>query len=255
MEEIYNKIKEVVLDSGKILLEADRDDLGIESKEGNNNIVTKYDVLLQEKLKNELLSIVPEAKFMGEEGENTDYKDAKYLFIVDPIDGTTNFSRGLKYSSISCALLEDGKPVIGVCYNPFANELFEAKAGNGAFLNGKPIHVSDRELKNGILLSGCSPYYDDLREKSIMIHNKLSRIASDFRRFGSAVLEICTIAAGRAEVYCELKLMPWDHAAAGLILTEAGGKISTVDGKNVDYVGPTSVLASNNKEDYLKYIS
>jgi myo-inositol-1(or 4)-monophosphatase len=88
-----------------------------------------------------------------------------------------------------------------------------------------------------------------------MIHNKFSRIASDFRRFGSAVLEICTIAAGRAEVYCELKLMPWDHAAAGLILTEAGGKISTVDGKNVDYVGPTSVLASNNKEDYLKYIS
>jgi len=123
------------------------------------------------------------------------------------------------------------------------------------YLNDKKIHVSNRSLKDGILLSGCSPYYDDLRRKSIEIHSKFCSVASDFRRFGSAVLEICSIASGRAEVYFELKLMPWDYAAASLILDEAGGKISTIHGDALQYNNPTSVLASNGVEDYLKYIN
>ena len=133
--------------------------------------------------------------------------------------------------------------------------MYSAIKGDGAYLNGKKIHVSTRNLKNGILLSGCSPYYDDLRKKSLEIHSRFSLVASDFRRFGSAVLEICSIASGRAEVYFELKLMPWDYAAASLILEEAGGKISTINGDTLQYNNSTSVLASNGVEDYLKYIN
>lgn len=137
---------------------------------------------------------------------------------------------------------------------PYSNELYEAKKGYGAFLNGKKIHVSNKTLKEGIVLCGCAPYYNNLREKSIELQNKFATIASDYRRFGSAVIEICSIASGKAELYFELKLMPWDYAAASLILQEAGGTIKTIDGNDIQYFDSTSILASNGIEDYYKYI-
>ena len=254
MDEIYNKIKDIVLECGDYLVNADYNDLDIENKEGNHNIVTKYDKLVQSKLKEELLSLIPDASFIGEEGDNDINKNNKYKFIVDPIDGTTNFSRDFKMSAISVALLENNELIIGICYNPYTSELYEAQKGKGAYLNKKRIYVSNKYLKDGIVFGGSSPYYSELRKKSLEIQNKFASVASDYRRFGSAVIEICSVASGKAEVYFELKLMPWDYAAASLILTEAGGKITTIDGENIQYNNPTSILASNGKEDYLKYI-
>ena len=125
-DEICEKIKKVVLESGKIILDANRMDLNVKEKDGNNNIVTKYDVLVQNKLKKELLEIMPEAGFLGEEDFEKDIEN-EYVFVVDPIDGTTNFARNLKVCAISVALLQNQKPVFGVCYNPYTNELYEAK--------------------------------------------------------------------------------------------------------------------------------
>lgn len=254
---LLESIKKVVYECGKIIVSADRDSLDIELKEGNNNVVTNCDKLVQDTLKEKLTKLIPGSVFFGEENNESvsDISTLENIFIVDPIDGTTNFSRGFKTSSISVALFKNSQPIIGVCYNPYTNEMYSAIKGDGAYLNGKKIHVSTRNLKNGILLSGCSPYYDDLRKKSLEIHSRFSSVASDFRRFGSAVLEICSIASGRAEVYFELKLMPWDYAAASLILEEAGGKISTINGDTLQYNNSTSVLASNGVEDYLKYIN
>lgn len=249
--ELYIKIKQIVLECGDILITADN--IKISNKEGNNNIVTNYDLLIQNKLKKELLELIPDATFIGEENENTN-TNSEYKFIVDPIDGTTNFSRNLKMSAISVALLKDNEPIIGVCYNPYINELYEAKKGNGAYLNGERILVSNKKLKDGILISGCSPYYDELREESLRIQNIYAKVASDYRRFGSAVIDICNVASGKAEVYFELKIMPWDHAAAGLILNEAGGSISNLDGEKIQYDKPTSIIVSNGVEDYLEYI-
>ena len=253
MKDKLDSIKEIVLKCGKLILEADHDNLGEEYKEGNNNVVTKYDKMVENILREELLNIVPDAYFLGEESNN-DYKDSKYIFIVDPIDGTVNFSRSLNASAISVALLEDGEVVIGVCYNPYTNELYEAIKGNGAYLNGKRIHVSNKKLSEGLVFSGSAPYYDELRDKSLETLGKFARVASDFRRCGSAVIEICAIASGKAEVYFELKLMPWDYAAASLILTEAGGIATNVKGEKLEYNKPTSILASNNQEDYFKYL-
>lgn len=254
--ELLEEIKKIVSECGKIIVEADRSSLDIELKEGNNNIVTKYDKLVQNTLRNKLSNLLPESIFIGEENDENvnDYIKDKYVFIVDPIDGTTNFSRELKMSAISIALLRNNQPIIGVCYNPYVKEMYTAIKGCGAFLNDKRIQVSDKKLKDGILLSGCAPYYNELRKKSLDIQNKLALIASDYRRFGSAVIELCCIASGKAEVYFELKLMPWDYAAASLIIQEAGGKITTIDGEKIQYSNPTSIIASNMAEDYSKYI-
>ena len=254
LDNIYENIRKTVIDCGELMLNANKSNISIRMKEGNGNFVTEYDVLIQNKLQKELLELMPDAGFIGE--ENDFQKDIKneYVFIVDPIDGTTNFARDIKTSAISVALLKDKKPIFAFCYNAYINEMYEAKKGYGAFLNGREIHVSNKKLKEGIAECGTAPYYDDLKKRSIEIHNIFASIASDVRRFGSAVIEICNVASGKAELYFELKLMPWDYAAASLILEEAGGTIKTIEGENIQFFNPTSILASNGLEDYSKYI-
>ena len=254
--EILLKMKNIVIECGKIIISADKDSLEIQLKEGNNNIVTKYDKLVQNLLKEKLTQLIPNSIFIGEENDNyiKEFETDKYVFIVDPIDGTTNFSRELKMSAISVALLKNDQPIIAVCYNPYLKEIYTAIKGCGAFLNDKKIHVSNKRLKDGILLAGCAPYYNDLRKESLNIQNRLALIASDYRRYGSAVIELCSIASGKAELYFELKLMPWDYAAASLIIQEAGGKITTINGEKIQYSNPTSIIASNMVENYINYI-
>lgn len=254
--ELLKKIKQIVNNCGKIMLDVQKKYLEVQKKEGNNNIVTFYDKYIQSILKEKLTELIPNSIFFGEENDDyiRNFEKDKYVFIVDPIDGTTNFSRELKMSAISIALLKNEQPILAVCYNPYMQELYTAIKGSGAFLNDERIHVSNKKLQDGILLAGCAPYYNELRKKSLDILNKLSLIASDYRRYGSAVIELCNIASGKAEVYFELKLMSWDYAAASLIIQEAGGKITTISGEKIQYKNPTSIIASNGVEDYIKYL-
>ena len=254
--ELLKEIKQIVNNCGKIMLDVQKKYLKVQKKEGNNNIVTFYDKYIQSILKEKLTELIPNSIFFGEENDDyiRNFEKDKYVFIVDPIDGTTNFSRELKMSAISIALLKNEQPILAVCYNPYMQELYTAIKGSGAFLNDERIHVSNKKLQDGILLAGCAPYYNELRKKSFDILNKLSLIASDYRRYGSAVIELCNIASGKAEVYFELKLMPWDYAAASLIIQEAGGKITTISGEKIQYKNPTSIIASNGAEDYIKYL-
>jgi myo-inositol-1(or 4)-monophosphatase len=255
MDELIKKIEHIVLECGDIILNADYSDLNIYNKEGKCNIVTKYDELVQNKLKNDLLNILPEATFIGEENNTTsDLLEEGYTFIVDPIDGTTNFSRDIKFSAISVALLKDREVVLAVCYNPYTKELYKAIKGKGAYLNNNKINVSKKELHEAIVLCGSAPYYDELRDKSLKIQRALALEAGDFRRFGSAVLEICFVACGKAEAFFELRLQPWDYAAASLILSEAGGTITDINGDKLQYEKATSVLATNGSSKYLEII-
>lgn len=182
--ELLEKIKNIVNECGEIIINANKNALEIELKDGNNNIVTKYDKLIQNILKEKLTKLIPNSIFIGEENNEdiNNIEQNKYVFIVDPIDGTTNFSREFKMSAISVALLKDDEPIIAVCYNPYMREMYTAIKGCGAFLNNKKIHVSSKKLKDGILLAGCAPYYDELRKKSLDIQNRLALIASDYRR-------------------------------------------------------------------------
>ena len=254
MDDILDRIELLARECGQILLDANRDDIDIDTKEGIGNYVTNYDTLIQEKIKKELAVIMPEASFMGEEGNDNHISESEYIFVVDPIDGTANFARDLKLSAISIGLLKNNKPYLGVCYLPYVNELYKAVKGNGAYLNNKRIHVSNKLLKEGIVYSGCAPYYGELRERSLMNTVSFATGASDFRRAGSAVIELCSVAAGKAEVYFELKIQPWDFCGASIIVKEAGGTLTTIDGDEIDYLHPSSVLASNGMEDYSKYV-
>lgn len=145
MDKIIYKIEKIVRKCRQIILSANEKKMGIESKEGIGNIVTKYDKQIEIILKDKLSEILPESNFIGEEQDlYSEILDNGYTFIVDPIDGTTNFSRGLSLSAISVGLLKNGEPYIGVCYNPYTNEMFMEQKGKGAYLNNKPIKVSNK---------------------------------------------------------------------------------------------------------------
>ena len=245
---MYNIIKQIidtVKQCGQLTLNAERSTMEIDAKEGPANFVTEYDKRVQQTLAKELKQIIPDAKFIGEE-ENTDTASGKgKYFIVDPIDGTTNFIKDYHMSCISVALLEDGEVKIGVIYNPYLDEMFWSVKGEGAYCNDRRIQVSKQPLSNGLVLFGTSPYNKELHKKSFEMAYEFFSQALDIRRSGSAALDLCSIAAGRAELYFELKLSPWDYAAGSLLVQEAGGIVTTIDGENLRFDRPCSVLAKN----------
>lgn len=245
MNTLLAKIEEIAKECGEIMKKADRSNIGITDKAGKANFVTKYDCLVQNVVKEKLLEVLPEADFLGEEEDSKVDESKEYIFIVDPIDGTTNFIKDYHMSCISIGLIKNGKRFLGVVYNPYLNEVFSAVKGEGAWLNGQPIHVSKEPLSNGIVLFGSAPYNVELAKASFDLAYKYFTKALDIRRSGSAALDLCSIAAGRAELYFELILSPWDFAAGALIVEEAGGKVTTLEEKEVPCFVKTSVIATN----------
>ena len=245
MESDIGRIIDLVRGCGQFIREADRGHLHIDSKEGRANFVTEYDRQVQERLRAGLLAIMPDAHFVGEEGTSQKFSPSGRYFIVDPIDGTTNFIRDFHFSSISVALVVDGAAELGVVYNPYTDEMFSAQRGHGAFCNGKRLHVSSRSLENAIVVFGTAPYHEELKERTFRMAYAYFQKAMDVRRSGSAALDLCSVAAGRAELFFELVLSPWDYAAGGLVVEEAGGVVGDLDGNALAYDRPCSVLARN----------
>lgn len=241
----FDQILELVRECGAIVRNADRSHLGIDAKSGHANFVTHYDKKVQERLRTGLGRIAPDVLFIGEEGSSETYSPNGAFFIVDPIDGTTNFIKDYHASSISVALVMDGVAEFGVVYNPYLDEMFTARRGCGAFCNSKRIHVSAEPLENGLVIFGTSPYNEELAEKSFKLAYEYSKKAVDVRRSGSAALDLCSVAAGRAELFFELSLSPWDYAAGALIVEEAGGVVGDAEGMPLVYDHPCSVVATN----------
>ncbi len=240
------EVEEIIREASKIMLEADNHRMRVEKKDGAANFVTEYDVKVQRFLEEKFTALLPGCGFLAEEeGENENPLGDGYTFIIDPIDGTTNFMFGRRASCISVGVFYNRQALYGAVYDPYADRFYSAKAGQGAYLNGERIFTADRDPSVGIAYIGSAPYY---REKTgriiaettyeILMH------FGDIRRLGSAALEICSIASGEADVYCEPILSPWDHAAAGLILKEAGGIVTDYHGDPLGYNGPSSVLAA-----------
>lgn len=244
---MLSQIMKTALSAGNKIIEAGNKSMEIENKSGKGNFVTQFDVEVQNFIKSELKNKFPEAAFMGEEDGDNVYIDSELIFIVDPIDGTTNFIRDFKHSCVSIALLKNSKPYIGVVYDPYLDEMFTAELGGGAFLNGKKIHVSDSGLDNALVSFGTAPYYSEVKEKTFDTAMKVFELAADLRRCGSAALDICYVAAGRTDLYFEYLISPWDFAASSLILSEAGGIIQTNGFRDIDYRKSSAVVAANPK--------
>ena len=241
-----NKIVEIVREAAKIMLSAHDAENAVTAKEGKKNYVTMFDVAVQTYLFEQLGKAFPTALFMGEEGtENAESKALR--FIIDPIDGTTNFMQNYRCSTISVALCEGDSILKGVVYNPYTDEMFYAEAGQGAFYNGQPIHVSDRTLADGMALVGTCPYHPENTDYTFVLIRRVFDYSRDIRRSGSAAYDICCVAQGRAEVFFEQELQPWDYAAGTLIVREAGGRCETFDGKDPCLSHGSDVVFANPK--------
>ena len=241
----FELICDLVRECGAFIRKADMAELHVDSKGGHGNFVTEYDKKVQQRLKEGLAGIMPDVNFIGEEGSSQKFSTTGRFFIVDPIDGTTNFIRDLHASCISVALVVDGKAELGVIYNPYLDEMYTARLGHGAFCNGRRLHVSSEPIENALVIFGTAPYREDLCEKSFRLAYAYCRKAVDVRRTGSAALDLCAVAAGRADLFFELSLAPWDFAAGKLIVEEAGGIVSDIDGNELTYDRNHSVLARN----------
>ena len=244
METLMERIAAVMREAGEIILSARHIGETVHEKQGHANFVTEYDRRVQLFLQERLAGILPEAVFVGEEEDVHPGINSGYAWIVDPIDGTTNFMRGYRTSAVSVALLKDAVPLAGLVYNPFSGELFSAEKGKGACLNGSPIHVSGRTLENGLVIFGTAPYYQELEDDTFALMRSYYRRCLDIRRSGSAALDLCNVACGRAELFFELRLSPWDYAAGALIVEEAGGIVRTIDGEALVYDRPIPVRAT-----------
>ena len=242
---MLEQIISIVREAGEIVLSAHDIWSQTHEKSSAADLVTEYDLTVERFLKEKLPPLVPGSLFFGEEEKENASPLTGWVFIVDPIDGTTNFVRGLKHSAISVALAHDGVVEYGVVYDPYKDEIFSARRDGGAFLNGRPIHVSERPLDQGVFGMGTAIYDRQFIAPTMRLTEQLFRRSCDFRRLGAAALDLCGVACGRLDLFFEYSLSPWDHAAGGLILTEAGGILSTLEGKPMDYTRRCSVWASN----------
>jgi myo-inositol-1(or 4)-monophosphatase len=211
---------------------------------GEVDLVTQFDNKSQDLIVNALSKKFPDYGILSEEDVSQNL-DAPIKWIVDPLDGTTNFAHGLPIWAITLALEIESTIVLGIVYDPTREEMFSAIENNGAFLNRRRIRVSKtNELAQALLVTGF-PY--DIRESEVNNLNHFSNFAvraQAVRRLGSAALDLCYTACGRFDGYWELKLSPWDQAAGSLILKEAGGKVTDFSGNRFNIYGD-EVLGTN----------
>ena len=233
---------ELVKEAGKILLGEGRTHV---SEKGYADFVTEADMAVQSFLIKELRTRYPEADVLSEESDEIPDKNGP-VFIIDPVDGTTNLIRRLNQSCVALGLVFEGKPVMGIVYNPFNGELYYGERGCGSYLNGKRLSVSHNgDIRQSLAVIGTSPYRRDNADENMRMIKKMFDTCLDIRRFGSAALDICAVADGRYELFCESDLKPWDYCAGSIILTEAGGKITDWQGNTPDYFRNLNVAATN----------
>ncbi len=239
-----NKLAELVKSTRDIIF--DRSAADSVTEKGPADFVTRVDTGVQEYLRGKLSELYPEVQFMGEESNNSNIDFSRPVWILDPIDGTTNLIHNYQMSAVSLALAENGKPVLGIVYNPFHDEIFTAEKGGGAFLNGKRIYASSaKAMADSLIAVGTSPYEKNLAERNFGIFRRIFDASQDIRRSGSAALDLCYTAAGRIDGYCEAHLKPWDFAAGSIILSEAGGRVSNYSGEDVDFTHNSDIIAAN----------
>ena len=242
---IVERIIPIVREASGLMV---RSGFEVMEKGSNVNIVTSSDIAVQEFLVGKLSEIVPGAGFFCEEEDLNDVSH-EYVWIIDPIDGTANYARGIDHCSISVALAKGGEVIAGVVFSPWRNELFHAEKGTGAFLNGKPIRVSGKPFKDGLMCTAMSTYRKEYAKVCSDIIFDVFMRCNDLRRFGSAALELCLMAAGQIDLYFEMRLQPWDYAAASLILSEAGGASCGFDGEPLSLTKQSLVLAANSRDN------
>lgn len=222
----------------------DESDFKVSSKEGVNNLVTEVDHASERVIFEVIKNAYPGHHILSEEAGEL-VQDSEYKWIIDPIDGTVNFAHRIPLCAISIGIEHNGKMVLGAVYNPFMNELFVAERGQGATLNDKKIKVSTKqEVMSSCLVTGFPYTYLDAPNGPLNVFERFIRRGVAVRRLGSAAIDLCWVACGRFDGFYEHKLHAWDSAAGFLIVEEAGGKVTNLDGEPYSPYKP-GIIASN----------
>jgi len=226
--EFLPAMEEIAREAGALLMESFRKRIGFEYK-GDVDLVTEADRASEKLITHHLESRWPGHDLYGEEGTRT-HRGSDYCWYIDPLDGTTNFAHGFPVFCVSLALNYKGEGVAGVLYDPTRDELFAAEKGSGAWLNGKPMHVSRVDHMAEALTGTGFPSHKRHKNPNIYFYHVITLRSHGVRRAGSAALDLASVAAGRLDAFWEFNLNPWDTAAGELLVREAGGVITRFDG-------------------------
>ncbi len=241
----YGEVIKIVKEAGDFL--RNRDAASHISVKGASDYVTDTDRRVQEFIAGALRKLYPEIQFLGEEKDNSEIDMSGSVWVLDPVDGTTNLIHDYKRSCISLALMVNREVKFGIIYQPWSEELFYAEKGRGAFLNEKPIHVSSAQtMADSLIAVGTSPYdKEELGRKNFDYIYHIFMDSQDIRRSGSAAIDLADVAAGRTEAFFEQNLKIWDYAAGKLLVEEAGGKVGKFDGSEIAGEMRSEVLGAN----------
>ncbi len=237
--------KAAARDASDLILHANEIDRETSNKSTITDLVTQTDKNAERVIKDDILAKFPDHTILAEESGKTS-SNSDFLWVIDPLDGTTNFVHGLSPYCVSIALLKNDKPLLSVISELPSENLFWAVKGQGAFCNGEKISVSSRKLiRDSLLITGFSYEHDSKWETNMKLFKNFTKISHGVRRIGSAAADLCYVASGKADAFWEIGLYPWDSAAGILLVEEAGGKVSRMDGKPYN-IYDKQILATNN---------
>jgi len=243
----FELAKRTALEAGAVLREHFRTDFRI-SKKGPIDFVTEIDLKSEQLILARIRSVFPDHRILAEE-TGTNCTDSPFNWLIDPLDGTTNYAHGLPTFCVSIALEHDGRLETGVIYDPMADELFSASRGGGAFLNDRPIRVSEEKAIGESLLGTGFSYDPGGMRINLRLFQEFMTRAAGVRRVGSAARDLSYVACGRFDGVWEFQLHPWDVAAGMLLVEEAGGKVTDFEGKPCTPRDQTILLSNGRIHD------
>lgn len=245
LKELTLFARELAVGAGGILRRGFNRALSVQYK-GRIDPVTEYDLKAEQYITGKISRRYPHHAILTEEGSAVGER-SEYLWVIDPLDGTVNFAHGFPVYCVSIALQYEGESVAGAVYDPERTELFWAQQGSKAYLNGRTIAVSTEDkLERALLATGFAYDIGTARRNNLGLFSRMAKKAQGIRRPGSAAIDLCWLACGRIDGFWELKLHPWDTAAAKLIVEAAGGEISRINGAPYSIFDP-DLLASNGR--------
>ena len=243
-KELIKPLEDIAYEAGEMMLSAKK--LEITAK-GERDYVTQVDINVNNFVIEKLKELLPDSHILTEESDDHNIDTDSYTWVIDPIDGTSNFIFDFHLSCVSIGLVCKNKTILGVVYNPFTDEMFSAAQGEGTYLNGQRISVGDRTtVKESIIICETNPYGDRTSGITRDVIDRVYKECLDYRVLGTAALDICYVACGRASSFVSEGINPWDFAAGLVIIAEAGGVYSSWDNGDISFKGLQNFLCSNN---------
>jgi myo-inositol-1(or 4)-monophosphatase len=241
---MLDKVIQIAKEAGGVAREGFRKNMQIETKGSLTNLVTEYDKKSEETIINFVKKEFPAHSILAEES-GAQEKSSEYIWVIDPIDGTTNYAHGLPIFSVSIGVQKNNETIYGVVYDVMRDMVYSAEKGSGAFCNGKKLSVSaNDDLRKSVLVTGFPYNVHENPDYAFERFTSFLKIARAIRRLGSAALDMCYVAEGVFDGFWEVSLNPWDMAAGKLLIEEAGGLVTNFKGEPIS-IYSKQILASN----------